>query len=108
MPALLIRDLSERARDTLERRAAAHGRSIEDEAKAVLEEVASSGVAGMVQSPSQDDFERKLDEVRAFVKARIGDKDPVEELFAERRWEFACEMADAEGLPHPPRPSSGE
>jgi plasmid stability protein len=108
MSSLLIHNLSQRTRDSLGRRAAAHGRSIEDEAKAVLDEAASREGAEPAQSPSEDEFKRKLDKVQALVKARVGDKSLVEALFTKRRWEVACEMADADGLPRPPHPSSGE
>ena len=58
------------------------------------------------QKKLKEDFKRKFEQARALIKARMGDRDLVEDLFAERRWEFECETAEAEGRPRPPHPFS--
>jgi hypothetical protein len=56
------------------------------------------------ERPPKEEIERRVrraqDMVRTFVPPGVS---LVEELLAERRWEAACEDAELNGKPRPPR-----
>lgn len=83
---MTIPDLPEYVVSRLQQQAASHGRSAEEEARAVLM-ATYGGRAGK-------DYKAVVEEVQAFVERLYGDRKPqsaVDELIAERRREAALE-----------------
>ena len=98
MATLTIRNLPDEVRDRLRVRAARNGRSMEAEAREALKQLYKP------ERPDPSGISKRMraaqELVRHFVPAGVSLADS---LISDRRWEAACEAAEAQGLPKPSR-----
>jgi plasmid stability protein len=98
MATLTIRNLPDDVRDRLRVRAARNGRSMEAEAREALKQLYKPERADPAAISKRMRAAQEL--VRQFVPPGVSLTDS---LIADRRWEAACDAAEAQGLQKPPR-----